>query len=56
VNKAHDFQPGETIYDVDGNAYVVVNNRATLTRGNYRISYYLGRSMAGVFTRERRAA
>jgi hypothetical protein len=51
MTKTHDFQPGETIYDVDGNAYIVVNNRATLVNGNYRISYYLGRSMAAAFSR-----
>lgn len=46
----HDFKPGETIYDVDGNAYIVVCNRATL-KANYRISYELHEGHAQCFTR-----
>lgn len=38
-----DFAEGETVYDVDGNAYTVMNNRAVLqVDSNVTRSYYLG--------------
>ena len=46
-----DFRQGETIYDVDGNAYKVDCHRAVLQRGNCRVSYFLGRSMKLCFSR-----
>lgn len=50
-DEARPFSEGETIYDVDGNAYEVRGGRAVLTKGNTSISYFLGRSMSLCFSR-----
>jgi hypothetical protein len=47
----HEFQDGETIYDVDGNSYTVKNHRAVLSRENSTVSYFLGRTMKLCFSR-----
>lgn len=46
------FREGETIYDVDGNAYAVQNNKAVLSRPNTTVSYFLGRQMRECFSRK----
>lgn len=46
------FGEGETIYDVDGNAYVVKNCRAVMTVAGSSVSYFLGRTMSGLFSRD----
>lgn len=51
-NEDRNFRNGETIYDVDGNAYTVENGKAVLRRGNCSTSYFLGREMRKCFTRE----
>lgn len=48
---AHNFKDGETVYDVDGNAYQVSNGRAVLNVEGSRVSYFLGRTMAANFSR-----
>lgn len=45
------FAEGETIYDVDGNAFTVKGGKAVLERGNGRVSYFLGRTMRLCFSR-----
>ena len=45
------FQSGETIYDVDGNAYTVEGHHAVLRDGNTSIRYFLGRQMKLCFSR-----
>lgn len=46
------FAEGETIYDVDGNAYTVRNNKAVLNVENTTVSYFLGRTMRECFSRK----
>lgn len=49
-----DFQEGETIYDVDDNAYIVKNNLAILkVNPNEERGYYLGPTMKLCFSRNR---
>lgn len=45
------FNEGETIYDLDGNAYTVRDNSAVLNVENTRVSYFLDPGMAPCFSR-----
>jgi hypothetical protein len=42
---------GESIYDVDGNAYTVRNHKAVLNVENTSVSYFLDRTMRQQFSR-----